>query len=63
MEGEGLVITMHHSLAKVEREKAGHTLRDVETEASKNTLADSLAEIKAENVGKTLTDVQNTLPF
>ena len=54
---------MHHSLAKVEGGDAGHTLRDVETEASKNTLADSLAEMKAENVGKTLTDVQNTLPF
>ena len=62
LEGEALVITMHHSLAEVEAEKGGHTLRNVETEALTNTLSDSLAEVKDENVGKTLKDVQNALP-
>ena len=61
MEGEAPVTTMHHSLAQVEAEKAGLTLRDVESEALTNTLADSFAEVKAEKVGRTLTDVQDAL--
>lgn len=47
VESEELVIAMHHSLAEVEAEKGGNTLRGLQTEASTNTLADSLAEVKA----------------
>ena len=47
VESQALVIAMHHSLAKVEAEKGGNTLRGLKTEASTNTLADSLAEVKA----------------
>ena len=50
-EAEALVITMHPSLAKVEAERPGDTLRNVETEASTDTLAVRLAEVKAKKVG------------
>ena len=42
-----LVNSVHHSLAEVDVENAGDTIRDVEVEA----LAYRLAEVKAEKVG------------
>ena len=36
----------------------GETLRDVETDASADTLPDNLAEFKSEKVGETLTDMK-----
>ena len=35
----------------------GNTLHDVETEASRDTLADRLAQVKADKVAETLRDV------
>lgn len=50
LEGKALVTTMHYSLAEAETETRGDTLRDVETEASANTLAVRVAQVKAEKV-------------
>ena len=61
VETEAHVNTMHHSLAEVEAERRGDTLRDVEVEASADTLADMLPEEKRENVGETLTYVKGVL--
>ena len=59
MESEALVKTMHPSQAKLEAQKAGDTLRDVDLGGSADKLADSLAEVKADKVGDTLTDVKS----
>ena len=53
LQTEALFNTMHQSLAEVEAETPGDTLRDTEAEASSGTLADSLAEVKAKKVGET----------
>ena len=50
LEGKALVTTMHYSLAEAETKTRGDTLRDVETEASANTLAVRLALVNAEKV-------------
>ena len=52
-----LVITMHYSLAQAQLAIPGETLRDVETDASADTLPDNLAELKIKTVGETLTDM------
>ena len=46
MEVRALVITMHYNLAQVQLQIPGETLRDVETDASTDTLPDALAEVK-----------------
>ena len=56
MEVVTLVNTLHHSLAEVEAEKRGDTLRDLEAKALADTMADRLAEVKYGKVGKTLND-------
>ena len=51
---------MHYSLAQVQLQIPSEALRDVETDASADTLPDTLAELKSKNVGKTLTAVKIT---
>ena len=58
METEALINTLHQSQAEVEVETPGDPVRDVEAEASVDTLAYRLPEVKADKVGKTLTDVK-----
>ena len=60
---EALIHTIHRSLAEVETETLGDSLRDVGAEASPDTLSESLAEVKAEKVGETLTDVKKASLF
>ena len=55
METEELVNTMHPSQAKLEAQKAGDTLCDVDAGGSAVKLPDRLPEVKAEKVGETLT--------
>ena len=55
-----LVITMHYSVAQAQLQIPSETLRNVETDASADTLPDTLAELKSKKVGKTLTDVKIT---
>ena len=50
---EGLVNTLHHSLAGVQAKKPRNTMRDMEAEA----LVERLAEVKAGKVVQTLTDM------
>lgn len=50
---------MHPSQAKLEAQKAGDTLRDVEAGGSADKLADRLPMVKADKVGETLTDVKS----
>ena len=61
VETDAHVNTMHHSVAEVEAERRGDTLRSVEVEASADTLACRLPEEKRENVGEILTDVKGAL--
>ena len=58
METEVLINTMHQSQAEVAAERPGDPVRDVEVEASVDTLAYMLPEVKADKVGETLTDVK-----
>ena len=58
-EAEALVNTMHPSQAKLEAQKAGDTLRDVEAGGSADKLADRLPKVRADKVCKTLTDVKS----
>lgn len=58
-EAEALVNTIHPSQAKLEAQKDGATLRDVEAGGSADKLADRLPKVKADNVGETLTDVKS----
>ena len=51
---------MHYSQAQAQLQIPGETLRDVETDASANTLPDTLAELKCKKVGETVTDVKIT---
>ena len=60
VEVRALVITMHYSPAQAQLQIPSETLRDVETDASADTLPDTLAELKSKKVGKTLTDVKIT---
>ena len=56
-----LVITMHYSLSQAQLEKKkipGKTLRDVETDASAETLPDTLGELKSKKVDEILTNMQ-----
>ena len=55
-----LVITMHYSLSQAQLGKKipGKTLRDVETDASAETLPDTLAELKSKKVDEILTNVK-----
>ena len=48
METEVLINTMHQSQAEVEAETPGDPVRDVEAEASVDTLAYRLPEVKAD---------------
>ena len=45
-----VVMTMPHSLAEAKAKTPGHTLQDVETDASAKTLAEALPELKSEKV-------------
>ena len=52
------VITMHYSLAQAKLEIPSEILRDVETDASVETLPKTVAKLKSEKVGETLTDMK-----
>ena len=58
VEVRALFITMHYSLAQAQLQIPGETLRDVETDASADTLPDALAEVRSKNDGKTVTDMK-----
>ena len=61
-----LVITMHHlahHLAQAQLQIPGETLRDLETDASADTLPDALAEVKSKNDGETVTDMKIASEF
>ena len=55
---EALVNTLHHSLAVVQAKKPGGTMRNMETGA----LVDKLAEVKTGKVCKTLSDLKAASP-
>ena len=57
MAAETLVNTMHYSLPKVKAQRPVDALRDMDSKASANTLANKVAEVKADKVGETLMDV------
>ena len=50
-------MTMRYSLAQAQLKIIVENLRDVETDASADTLPDTLAELKIKTVGETLTDM------
>ena len=52
VEAEALVNTMHPSQAKLEAQKAGDTLRDVDAGGSADKLSDRLPEVKADKVAR-----------
>ena len=54
---EHLSSSMHYSLAQAQLQIPGKTLRNVQTDASADTLPDNLAELESKNVGETLKDV------
>ena len=58
VEDTALVITMHYSLAQAQLKIPGKTLRDVETDASGDTVPDTLAELNSYKVSETLTDMK-----
>ena len=58
VEVRALVITMHYSLAQAQLKIPCDTLRDVETDASANTLPDTVADLKREKVGETVAHVK-----
>ena len=60
---KALVITMHYSLPQAQLQIPGETLRDVESDASADTLPDALAEVKSKNDGETVTDMKIASQF
>ena len=48
---------MHYRLAQAQLQIPGKTLRNVQSDASADTLPDNLAELESKNVGETLKDV------
>ena len=58
-----LVITMHYNQAQAQLQIPGETLRDLETDASADTLPDALAEVKSKNDGETVTDMKIASEF
>ena len=63
VEVKALVITMHYNLAQAQLQIPGETLRDVETDASTDTLSDALAEVKSKNDGDAVTDMKIASQF
>ena len=57
MEAETLVNTTQYRLPEVEAQTTVDTLRDMDSKASVNTVADREGEVNADKAGKTLTDV------
>ena len=57
MQAETLVNTMQYSLPEVEVLTTVVILRDMDGNASVNTLAERVGEVNADKVGKTLTHV------
>ena len=57
IEAETLVKTMHYSLRKVKAQTPVDALRDMDSKASANTLANRVAEVKGDKVDETLMDV------
>ena len=57
-----MIDTLHHSLAEVETEKRGDTLRGLQAKALADTLANRLAAVKVGKVEKTLTDEKGASP-
>ena len=53
--------TKYYSLLKVEAQTPIDTLRDMDSKASANTLANKVAEVKADKVGETLMDAIGAL--
>ena len=49
--------SMHYSLAQAQLQIPGKTLRNVQTDASADTVPDNLAELESKTVGETLKDV------
>ena len=49
--------SMHYRLAQAQLQIPGKTLRNVQSDASADTLPDNLAELESKNVGETLKDV------
>ena len=63
VEVRALVITMHYNLAQAQLQIPGESLRDVENDASADTLPDALAEVESKNDGETATDIKIASQF
>lgn len=61
VQAETLVNTMQYSLPEIEVQTTVDTLRDMDSKASVNTLAERVGGVNADKVGKTLTDVMGEL--